>query len=144
MSYKKDFDQWNGVKKGIQGSDERILFQDRDVWWCKIGVNVGYEIDGKSELFIRPVLVVKKITANTFIGIPLTRKRKDVLVGKKLTHLYYILKEDIPGKGGEMHCSVLDLSQVRLFDARRLVSKEYRMYDITFNKVKTHLRDLFL
>ena len=37
-----------------------------------IGKNIGYETLGKQELFLRPVLVYKKLSKSTFVGIPLT------------------------------------------------------------------------
>ena len=144
MSYKKDFDRWNKVKKNAHSSNTQTRFKEREIWWCRVGVNVGYEIDGKSESFMRPVLVLKKITADTFIGIPLTRKKKDVLSEKKIAHLYCILKEGVLGKNGETYCSALDLSQIRLFDVRRLVNMKYRMYGTIFEKVKSYVRNMFL
>jgi hypothetical protein len=49
----KDFDRWNKVKKAINATDEegRLYFHEGDIWWVHLGVNVGYEIDGKSRDF---------------------------------------------------------------------------------------------
>ena len=143
-SMKKDFDEWNAVKKDVHGSGVRALFKNREVWWCQIGANVGYEIDGKQGLFVRPVLVLRKISADTFVGIPLTKKKKDTITRKNLTHLYYILRENIQGDDGRGYCSTLDLSQIRLFDARRLISRKYRIHENTFRKVKAGIQELLL
>ena len=59
--YHKDFDSWNTEKKQLEefGPDV-LIFHEREIWWCSIGVNLGDEQDGKNELFERPVLVVRK------------------------------------------------------------------------------------
>jgi len=46
---RKDFDRWNKVKKAVNATDEdnRLYFHEGDIWWVHLGVNVGYEIDGK-------------------------------------------------------------------------------------------------
>ncbi|MBR2658294.1 type II toxin-antitoxin system PemK/MazF family toxin [Candidatus Saccharibacteria bacterium] len=38
---------------------------------------MGSEINGKSETFARPVLIVRKLTKYSFIGVPLTTKRHE-------------------------------------------------------------------
>jgi mRNA interferase MazF len=53
------------------------VFQEREVWWCNIGVNIGDEEDGKSEFFSRPVLIIHKFNKKVFWGIPLTAQVKD-------------------------------------------------------------------
>ena len=50
-------------------------FQDlhiikKDIWWVSVGVNVGFEEDGKNDNFVRPVLVLKKFNNDMFLGIP--------------------------------------------------------------------------
>ena len=141
MSYIKEFDRWNNVKKNLQTINMRAHFKEREVWWCQIGVNVGYEIDGKQESFIRPVLVFRKISADTFVGIPLTRKRRGVVQEKNLEKFCYVLEEVNVFDGKEKE-SVLDLSQIRLFDARRLMNMKYRMHEDIFDRVANHLKDL--
>lgn len=37
-----------------------------------MGKNVGVEINGKQEFFLRPVLILKKLSGLGFMGIPLT------------------------------------------------------------------------
>ena len=54
----KDFDGWNKLKKAIDASDDQRLYvHEGDIWWVRLGVNVGYEIDGKQREFSRPVVV---------------------------------------------------------------------------------------
>ena len=71
----KDFDGWNIQKKDIENRIP-IYVSERDIWFCSMGINIGSEQDGKHELFERPVLVIKKVSLNTFIGLPLTSNKK--------------------------------------------------------------------
>lgn len=55
----KDFEGWIKVKQKIHAAQREHLpiFNERQVWWCSIGVNVGDEEDGKNALYHRPVLI---------------------------------------------------------------------------------------
>lgn len=68
----KFFDDWNGVKKGLDKVEKFPRFSEGDIWWCGVGENVGVEINGKSRKFSRPVLVLKKLSRHGFMGVPLT------------------------------------------------------------------------
>ena len=70
----KDFDSWNEKKKKLDSSNKKFLFKEGDIWWCSVGVNIGKESCGKGRNFLRPVLVLKKLSNHGFIGIPLTTK----------------------------------------------------------------------
>lgn len=52
---KKYFDAWNSKKKEIHGKSEAAFYHEREVWWCSLGVNVGYEQDGSDIEYSRPV-----------------------------------------------------------------------------------------
>lgn len=73
----KEFDRWNEQKKKLEESPQDILFKQGEVWWCAIGTNVANESCGKGEFFVRPVLVLKKLSHNLCIGIPLSTKKKE-------------------------------------------------------------------
>jgi mRNA interferase MazF len=64
------YDKWNEKKKALRETD--IVVRERDIWWCKIGKNVGQEQDGVGENFSRPVLILKKLDSKTCIILPLT------------------------------------------------------------------------
>ncbi len=49
-----------------------VLSREKSANWCGFGENVGIEINGKNDLFSRPVLVFKKFSQYGFLGIPLT------------------------------------------------------------------------
>jgi mRNA interferase MazF len=109
----KDFDRWNTLKKAINAADEsaRVYFHEGDIWWVRLGVNVGYEIDGKDRDFARPVVVLRKYNQYSFLALPLTTNAK-------------------PNKWRIGIGAVADrqafavLSQLRNIDSRRLIEKK--------------------
>jgi hypothetical protein len=72
----KDFEIWHKIKNGIEKKEFRINFQIRDILFCSIGENVGFEQDGRGEEFLRPVAVIKKFNKQIFWGVPLTHTDK--------------------------------------------------------------------
>lgn len=119
----KDFDSWNNLKKNINDRNP-IYVSERDVWFCSVGLNVGSEQDGKNEAYERPVLVVKKITPNTFIGVPLTSNKKK---GSWYTPI------------DSMNSSVI-ITQIKLFDTRRLTRKMRSIPISEFETVKEAIK----
>ncbi len=75
----KKFDNWNDVKKNLHGEHKAIIFKERDIFWVSIGVNIGYEQDGKGEIFSRPVVVVKKYNNNLFLEFRFQRQLEKVV-----------------------------------------------------------------
>jgi mRNA interferase MazF len=69
----KNFDSWNKLKK-LTESKNRPIIRNGDIYWCRIGLNVGVEIDGKNDNFKRPVLVLKKFSDEIALVVPLTTK----------------------------------------------------------------------
>jgi mRNA interferase MazF len=109
--YIKDFDNWNLRKKEINDSDRKLFYHEREVWWSSIGVNVGYEIDGKNENFERPVLVLRKVNKNQFIGLPLTSQDKE--------GFFYVDARFSDEEGA----GKVNISQLRVFSSHRLLRK---------------------
>jgi len=78
-AYVKDFDKWNTKKKSLE---KRVLpnnffFLEGEIWWAALGVNIGHEIDGKNELFERPILIFKKQSGDMLLELPVTSKLKN-------------------------------------------------------------------
>lgn len=46
-------------KKETNSKTAIQMFKEREIWWCKVGVSVGCEMD-KRQNFLRPVLILKK------------------------------------------------------------------------------------
>lgn len=70
----KDFKGWIKIKEKIHFRKILRSFNEGEIWWCNVGENVGSEICGKGKDFLRPVLVINKLSKYNFIGIPLTSK----------------------------------------------------------------------
>jgi mRNA interferase MazF len=127
LSMEKDFWRWHNLKSRINDSDKNIEFHEREIWFCSIGTNVGREFDGKSRSFSRPILILKKFNLETFWGIPFTSKLK--------TGKYYLKIESMPQ-------SNLVLSQLRLWDKRRLIRKMLTITEKEFETVKLAIKNL--
>jgi hypothetical protein len=72
----KDFPGWHRQKEQRHAQHQTPTFQERKIWWCSVGVNIGHEMDGKNQFYNRPVLIVRKFTPHIFFGVPLTTKIK--------------------------------------------------------------------
>jgi hypothetical protein len=71
------FLEWIGLKQKLhQGTQSPPLVTAGDMWWASVGQNVGSEINGKSRLFSRPVIIFKKLAHGFYFVIPTTTKSK--------------------------------------------------------------------
>ena len=100
------FDEWNRLKKQLSQKSKIIDFYEGNIYFMSIGKNVGHEVYGKDKLFLRPVLVYKKLTKTTFLGIPLTSQVK-----KGSYFFEFSYKKD--------KVSIALLHQMRVYDIRR-------------------------
>lgn len=126
---KKTFDTWNKVKKTIHAKKETAYFKEREIYVTTLGSNIGFEQDGKGKGFVRPVLILRKFSRFSFIGIPLTSVKKE-----DQFHYEFCF---IEGKQ-----SYAILSQLRLFDAKRLERKLGMIPKHDFEMLKKKLKDL--
>ena len=80
MLEQKDYTDWHKVKtmehNGSLKKNRGLNYREGRIYWVSIGQNIGYEEDGKGELYTRPVLVVRGYNQHIFLGIPLTTKQK--------------------------------------------------------------------
>ena len=107
----KDFNNWNENKKRINERDTaEVYFYEREVWWCSLGANVGFEQDGTGETFERPIVIIKKYNPQVFLAVPLSTTSKR---GKYYTQLGLIDDRD----------AVAIISQIRLLDCKRLTNR---------------------
>lgn len=118
MEYKKDFDTWNKSKKDID-KNKPLFFDEKEIWWCQLGVNIGSEEDGKGRNFERPILIIKKINDHVGWAFPLSSKRRQ--------NKY---RYDIPGTNNQVL-----LSQIRTIDSRRMLRRVNVLDHATFKKV---------
>ncbi len=76
--YQKNFEQWNLIKQQINYENRSVRIRAGDVCWIFVGVNVGSEIDGKGESFLRPALILNVMGDDLVLIIPLTSKQKQL------------------------------------------------------------------
>ncbi|MFH1170429.1 MAG: type II toxin-antitoxin system PemK/MazF family toxin [Candidatus Vogelbacteria bacterium] len=126
----KDFDQWNERKKGLHDRDRVPFYHEREIWWCALGVNIGSEQDGSGEESRRPVLILKGLSTETCLIVPLTTSSRK-----------HFLRPSVGTVGGKKAYALL--SQLRVVDTKRLISKvgylEKNMFEIIRKAVKTML-----
>ncbi len=72
----KDFEAWNKRKKRIHIENENRLYREREIWWCSLGLNVGFEQDGTGSDSERPVLILKGFSKQVCLIVPLTTSQK--------------------------------------------------------------------
>lgn len=110
---KKDYKMWTPLKRTLNNTDEpRLFFHEREIWYCHLGENVGFEQDGRSDQFLRPVVIIRKFNNEIFWGVPLTRTHK------KLPFYFAFILQSETDAHDEKSTAVL--SQIRLIDAKRL------------------------
>ena len=123
----KDFDKWNGLKKNINDSEkpEDFNFHEREIWWCSVGVNIGFEQDGKHDLFERPILVLRKFNKNIAWALPLTSVAKE-------NQYHYQLKTS---------GSFVILSQIRLISSKRFIRLIETINENEFKEIVDKIRN---
>jgi hypothetical protein len=58
----KRFLPWIVLKEDLHNNEHRPPHvSEGDIWWASVGENVGSEINGKSKLFFRPVVILRKL-----------------------------------------------------------------------------------
>lgn len=131
---KKDFQKWHNKKAQVDDIKKRPFFHEREIWFCYLGINIGFEQDGSGEDFLRPILVVRKFNNEIFWGVPLTKSKNKI--SKKAEQYYFAFSFKDSTK------SVAILSQIRLIDARRLSRHIGIMSDDEFGRLKEKLKVL--
>lgn len=131
---KKDFQKWHTKKSTVNEIVKRPFFHEREIWFCFLGANVGFEQDGSEEEFLRPIVVLRKFNNEILWAIPLTKSRKK---SKVKTEKYYYSFPFAPNI-----TSVAILSQIRLIDARRLSRHISTMGETDFKEMNEKLKTL--
>lgn len=67
--------RWNQLKYILHVQNSLPKVKENEVWWCSLGENVGTEINGKGELFSRPILIYRKLGLFQFLGISLSTQK---------------------------------------------------------------------
>ena len=126
----KNFEKWNQLKQKIDSINKQIIYKDRDVWWCSIGINIGHEENGKNDFFTRPILVLRKFNKQIFLGVPLTTKCKE---NKFYFRINFKDKEQ----------SAM-LSQIRVFESKRLRKRMGELPNNQFMAIKNAISNVVI
>lgn len=107
----KRFFEWIHLKERLDSKISAAPFvSEGEVWWASLGENVGFEINGKSKTFTRPVLIFRKLSSQFYFVIPLTTQKR--------TGTWYVNYQY-----GEEEITAC-LHQGRSIDYRRLQNRE--------------------
>lgn len=127
----KRFLEWIGLKEKLHVVDHKPpLVSQGDIWWVSIGENVGSEINGKSKLFSRPVIIFKKLAHSFYFVIPTTTQVRE--------GSWYVKFRQ------QERDMVACLHQARAIDYRRLSTKLGTLDDEDFARIKKDFGSLYL
>jgi len=127
------FDKWNEIKKITHNNERKLGIKPREIFWAKIGQNIGSEEYGKDENFARPVIIVRKLTSDLFIGVPLTSTIKN----NDYFHAFYYNNKT----NGLVENSAMIL-QVKVFSIKRLMNKIGMIQKEDFEKIVVKLQKI--
>ncbi len=127
----KSFDKWNEVKKELHNNGVRRSFKNRDIFYMKMGQNVGVEQNGKGNEFVRPVVILKKITNDMFIGIP---------VSSQIKNGSWFYKFDF-NKKDKVSNNIAIIPQIKMYSTKRLLNRIGKMKLDNFNELKQKIKD---
>ena len=126
---KKNFDDWNEQKKGVDERQDAPFCHEREMWWCALGVNVGFEQDGSGRQHDRPVLILKGLSAQTCVVVPLTTSKHE-----------HPLRPSVGIVEGKQARALL--SQIRVIDTKRLIRKIEHLEQDRFEDIRKAIRDM--
>ncbi len=129
--HKDIFDEWNQVKRKLSQKEKIIDFYQGNIYFMSIGKNIGHEVYGKEQLFLRPVLVYKKLTKTTFLGIPLTSQKKE---GSYFFQFSY--KKD--------KVSIAMFNQMRVYDIRRSRYLSGKINKKTYKNLENKIQEFMI
>ncbi len=133
----EEFDKWNEVKKKTHKKENLVGFKPREIFWIRLGQNIGSEEYGKGNEFQRPVLIIKKLTYNLFIGVPLTSVVKE---DNDYFHSFEFLNKQ---KNSVSKNSAMIL-QLKSFDKKRLMGRIGMISKEDYNIIIEKIRKLFI
>ncbi len=126
---KKPFNPWNTEKQEIDNLKPNKNFREGEIWWGKLGINIGIEQNGKSEKFTRPVLILKKYNKHHFLAIPLTTKETPEKFSFHLSSDVSFLKKE----------SWIVFSQIKAVDSKRLDRRMGKLPTSIFKNIQKKL-----
>jgi mRNA interferase MazF len=130
----QEFDKWNKVKKETAKNKMKLSIKSRDIYWAKIGQNIGHEEYGKGKDFLRPIIVIRQLTGDLFIGVPTTTTVKED--NDYFHNINYTDKTNIKINSTAM------LLQLKVFSKKRLLNKIGTVHKQKFKIITEKLKSL--
>lgn len=128
--YIKRFLEWIGLKEDVHSRKHKAPHvSEGDIWWACLGENIGSEINGKSKLFSRPVIVFKKLSHGFYFVIPTSTQIREGNWYVKFRHK-------------ELE-TIACMHQSRSIDYRRLTSRLGELDDEDFKRVQEGFKNLY-
>ncbi len=122
--------QWFGEKIVLHKIENVPYFSEGEIWWCGCGENVGTEINGKSQYFSRPCVILRKLSRGGFMGIPLTSQEH---------HGSWYVEFSFRNK-----TSYAALCQARMMSAKRLYRRMGRLDEVDMLRLREGFAKLYL
>ncbi|MEK7172967.1 MAG: type II toxin-antitoxin system PemK/MazF family toxin [Patescibacteria group bacterium] len=116
------------IRLHLKPDEHRVYFSEREIWWSSLGVNIGYEQDGKNDNFERPILILKKFSRDILWALPMTSKNRT-------GEYYHQFKRE-----GEQYSIIL--SQLRLISSKRLLRKIGMIAEDEFEIIREKVKKL--
>ena len=135
LKMEKNYKDWHKKKTKINEIIKTPFFHEREIWFCYIGHNIGFEQDGDED-FLRPIVIFRKFDNDIFCAIPLT-KSKNIKPKSKKVQKYYFNFSFLKG----VENSAI-LSQIKLIDVKRLSHHVGSISEDDFDKLKQKLKEL--
>ena len=124
----KNFQDWHKLKSDLHKQTRAVYFRKKEIWWCSLGLNIGFEQDGKNNNFERPVLVLRKFNNDILWILPITSRNK---IGKYYFQIRYNNKT----------YSII-LSQIRLISSKRLLRRIKKVDRDIFEEIREKVKKL--
>jgi mRNA interferase MazF len=122
------FDNWNEEKKKIHNKKSEIYFKQWDIWRISLWINIKSESNWKWENFRRPVLILKKLSSDSCIVVPLSSKIK-IWSWFYQYNLHWIKETAL-------------LYQIRMIHKNRFQRKIWELDEKDFSEIKKRLKNL--
>jgi mRNA-degrading endonuclease toxin of MazEF toxin-antitoxin module len=129
MTYIKDFEKWNTLKKNINKEERKINVRKGEIRWVAFGVNIGMEIDGKGDSFLRPALILDCVGSGIALVIPITS-------GLKINpgYLEFEWKE---------HTDSLCIHHIKSISTKRILKRAGKVSEGKLGEIKSFVKKFY-
>lgn len=127
--YIKNFDDWGVVKKVINKEERKINVRKGEIRWVSFGVNIGMEIDGKGDTFLRPALIIDCVGSGIALVIPITS-------GIKKYPGYF----SFPWKD---HTDSLCIHHIKSISTKRILKRAGKISEGRLREIKDHIKKFY-